>query len=92
VYHLYVVRLRGRDRAAVAGAMQSSGVQTGVHYPVPAHLTPAFRSLGYARGDFPVTERLASEVLSLPMYPGLSIRRAEAVVASLRAATRGRSS
>jgi len=70
VYHLYVVRVRERDR--VQNALTSRGVACGIHYPVPVHLQPAYRDLGYSEGSFPVTERCAQEILSLPMYPELS--------------------
>jgi dTDP-4-amino-4,6-dideoxygalactose transaminase len=70
VYHLYVVRLQQRD--AWRERLSDAGVQTGVHYPIPVHLQPAYRDLGYAAGAFPVCERAAAEVLSLPMFPELT--------------------
>ena len=69
VYHLYVLRTQERD-----GLMRSLGeakIGTGIHYPVPLHLQKAYQGLGYKRGDFPVTEEAAGEILSLPMFPGL---------------------
>jgi dTDP-4-amino-4,6-dideoxygalactose transaminase len=84
VWHLYVIRLRDRDSAARLLAEQ--GIQTGIHYPVPVHLQPACRDLGYLRGDFPVTERLADAILSLPMYPELPSGAAGHVAAALRGA------
>jgi dTDP-4-amino-4,6-dideoxygalactose transaminase len=69
VWHLYAVRVQNRDE--VRQALSAAGIDTGVHYPVPIHLQPAYHHLGYGRGDFPVSERLADEVLSLPMYPEL---------------------
>jgi dTDP-4-amino-4,6-dideoxygalactose transaminase len=83
VYHLYVVRLAQRDpwRAALAEA----GVQTGVHYPIPVHLQPAYRDLGYQAGDFPVSERVAGEVLSLPMFPELTAAQIGTVAGLLKA-------
>jgi dTDP-4-amino-4,6-dideoxygalactose transaminase len=69
VWHLYVVRVADRDR--VRDALAARGIGTGIHYPVPVHLQPAYHSLGYARGEFPVTEAYADEILSLPMYPEL---------------------
>jgi dTDP-4-amino-4,6-dideoxygalactose transaminase len=69
VYHLYVVRLQQRD--AWRERLTEAGVQTGVHYPMPVHLQPAYRDLGYAAGDFPVCEAASREVLSLPMFPEL---------------------
>jgi dTDP-4-amino-4,6-dideoxygalactose transaminase len=70
VYHVYVVRLADRD--AWRARLTEAGVQTGVHYPIPVHLQPAYRDLGYGAGDFPVAERAATEVLSLPIYPELT--------------------
>lgn len=67
VYHLYVVRVRDRDR--VRRELGEIGIQTGIHYAVPLHLEPAFAALGYSAGDFPVAERAAESVISLPMYP-----------------------
>ncbi len=70
VYHLYVVRLQQRD--VWRERLTEAGVQTGVHYPIPVHLQPAYRDLGYASGAFPVCEHAAGEVLSLPMFPELT--------------------
>lgn len=82
VWHLYVVRSPHRD--ALKGHMESMGVTTGLHYPTPIHLQPAYSDAGYRRGDFPVCERLAREILSLPMHPELTpkmlLRVAEAVI------------
>jgi dTDP-4-amino-4,6-dideoxygalactose transaminase len=84
VYHLYVVQAEERD--ALAAALHAADVQTGIHYPVPIHLQPAYAFLGHGRGQFPETERQAERVLSLPMFPELTdeqIKRvAEAVHAS----------
>jgi dTDP-4-amino-4,6-dideoxygalactose transaminase len=68
VYHLYVVQVDGRD--ALRDRLRQEGIRTGIHYPVPSHLQPAYSELGSPEG-LPVTERLASQVLSLPMYPHL---------------------
>ncbi|MGE0822329.1 MAG: DegT/DnrJ/EryC1/StrS family aminotransferase [Candidatus Binatia bacterium] len=70
VWHLYVIRSTARD--ALQSHLATCGVSTGIHYPVPVHLQPAYQDLGYRRGDFPVTERSAAEILSLPMYPELT--------------------
>jgi dTDP-4-amino-4,6-dideoxygalactose transaminase len=70
VRHLYVVLVDDRD--AVRAALDADGIQSGVHYPTPLHLTPAYAHLGYARGDFPVAEAMAPRLLSLPLFPGLS--------------------
>ncbi len=70
VYHLFVVRVAGRD--AVQQSLTAAGVGTGIHYPIPLHLTTAYVRLGHGPGAFPVAERAAGEVLSLPMFPHLS--------------------
>src|SRR5439155_26759332 len=69
VYHLYVVRHGERDR--LQESLRRRGVGTLIHYPTPVHRQPAYSSLGYGPGTLPVTERLAGEILSLPMYVGL---------------------
>jgi dTDP-4-amino-4,6-dideoxygalactose transaminase len=82
VYHLYVVRVPRRDELKEVLARQ--GIGTGIHYPIPCHLQPAFRYLGYQVGDLPVTERIAGEVLSLPMYPELMAEQRLYVVNAMR--------
>ncbi len=69
-YHLYVVRVQDRDELMAKLALE--GIGTGIHYPVPLHLQRAYRHLGYKEGDFPIAERLAKEIVSLPMYPNLA--------------------
>jgi len=83
VYHLYPVRLAQRD--AWRAALGEAGVQTGVHYPIPVHLQPAYRDLGYTAGDFPVSEHVAGEVLSLPMFPELTAAQIGTVAGLLKA-------
>lgn len=83
VYHLYVIRVTADcpcDRAHLQMALESAGIQTGIHYPIPCHLQPAFANLGYQVGDFPQAETLSQEILSLPMYPGMTIDQVERVV------------
>ncbi|HTY36189.1 MAG TPA: DegT/DnrJ/EryC1/StrS family aminotransferase [Bacteroidota bacterium] len=70
VYHLYVVRVQHRDR--VQQALKEAGIATGIHYPIPLHLQPAYRYLNIPAGSYPVAERFAGELLSLPMYPELT--------------------
>ena len=70
VYHLYVIRTEKRDE--LQDILKESGIATGRHYPVPLHLQPAYKYLGYEEGDFPVTEELAREGLSLPMFAELT--------------------
>jgi dTDP-4-amino-4,6-dideoxygalactose transaminase len=69
VWHLYVIRVADRD--ALQKRLAEAKIDTGIHYPIPLHLQNAYKSLGYKNGDFPVTEKLALEILSLPMYPQL---------------------
>ena len=70
VYHLYVVESDARDE--LQKHLTAAGVQTGIHYPVPIHLQPAYAARGHKAGDFPVAERQAARVLSLPMFPELT--------------------
>ena len=89
VFHLYVVRLLGRNAAfrdAVRERLAEAGVESGIHYPVPLHLQPAYAQLGYRQGDFPVTERLAGEILSLPMFPEITEGQQEYVLSTLATA------
>jgi dTDP-4-amino-4,6-dideoxygalactose transaminase len=81
VYHVYAVLLDERDRAH--SAMEAAGIGTGVHYPVPVHLQKAYASLGYRAGDFPVSEVLAKQFLSLPIYAELRPEQVGAVVREL---------
>jgi dTDP-4-amino-4,6-dideoxygalactose transaminase len=82
VYHLYVVRVQNRDE--LIAKLTRDGVGTGIHYPIPLHLQRAYRHMGYEEGDFPVSERLAKEIVSLPMYPSLSAEQQYRVVDELR--------
>jgi dTDP-4-amino-4,6-dideoxygalactose transaminase len=84
VYHVYAIRLAQRD--ATRAALQAADIQTGVHYPIPIHLQPAHADLGYAAGDFPVSEKVASEVLSLPMFPEMTTEQARHVASAVLAA------
>jgi len=70
IYHLYVVRVQ--DREALQAYLGDAGIGTGIHYPIPLHLQKAYQHLGYKKGDFPVTERVAAEIVSLPMFPQLT--------------------
>jgi dTDP-4-amino-4,6-dideoxygalactose transaminase/acetyltransferase-like isoleucine patch superfamily enzyme len=82
VYHVYAVRVD--DREQVQQALNARGIHTGIHYPIPVHLQPAYADLGHKEGDFPESEAAAREVLSLPMYPELTPIQQDAVVAALR--------
>ncbi|MDV3350888.1 DegT/DnrJ/EryC1/StrS family aminotransferase [Leptolyngbyaceae cyanobacterium CCMR0082] len=86
VYHLYVIRLTqdcSIDRTRLQQELATCEIQSGIHYPVPCHLQPAFHNLGYRAGDFPVAEQLSQEILSLPMYPGMSNDQLQYVVETI---------
>ena len=87
VWHVYVVRTAEPDR--LADFLRERGIGTGRHYPQPLHLAPAFAHLGYGRGAFPVAEALASECLSLPIFPGIREEQLTAVVDAIAAYFRG---
>ena len=82
VWHLYVVE--AEDRPAVQEALDRAGVAHGLHYPAPVHFLEAFADLGYGPGDFPVAERAAGRILSLPMFPGITPEQQERVAAAVR--------
>ncbi|MBD2678462.1 MULTISPECIES: DegT/DnrJ/EryC1/StrS aminotransferase family protein [Nostoc] len=86
VYHLYVIRVDDCcpiERQQLQEQLTAAGIQTGIHYPIPCHLQPAFTYLGYQPGDFPQAEKLSKQILSLPMYPGLSTSQIKEVVAAI---------
>ena len=82
VYHVYAVRTG--DRASLQRSLQAQGVSTGIHYPIPVHLQPAYADLGHGVGSFPESERAANEVLSLPMFPELTATQIEQVCSAVR--------
>jgi dTDP-4-amino-4,6-dideoxygalactose transaminase len=81
-WHLFVALHPERDR--LRRELEARGVQTGMHYPVPVHLQKAYRHLGHREGDFPVAERIGRECLTLPLFPGMTVRQHDAVVEALR--------
>jgi dTDP-4-amino-4,6-dideoxygalactose transaminase len=81
VYHLFVVRVE--NRSELMKHLGSVGIGTGIHYPIPLHLQKAYVMLGYAKGDFPVTERVAEEIVSLPMFPGLQADQQRRIVSEV---------
>ncbi len=93
VYHLFVISTA--DRNALQAHLTAHGIQTGIHYPIPLHLQPACSGFGFHQGDFPVTEKLAKEILSLPMFPEMTLNQIQEVCdaiasfESVRAATGG---
>jgi len=84
VYHVYT--LRTDDRGGLQASLQAEGIQTGIHYPVPVHLQPAYADLGYGQGAFPHSEAAAAEVLSLPLYPELSSQMVAEVAKAVKKA------
>jgi len=83
VYHLYVVRVPQRDE--LIAHLKTRAIGAGIHYPVPLHEQKAYTHLGYQTGDFPVTERVSREIVSLPMFPTLSAAQQERVAEEVRA-------
>jgi dTDP-4-amino-4,6-dideoxygalactose transaminase len=81
VYHLYVIRVKERDE--LAKALNAKGIATGFHYRVPLHQQECYKSWGYGAGSLPVTERVTGEILSLPMFPGLTAEQQQRVVAGI---------
>ena len=77
VYHLYVIRTN--DREGFMNHLKEAGIGIGIHYPVPLHLQKAYISLNYNSGDFPITERVSTEIVSLPMFPHLEEAQQERV-------------
>jgi len=82
VFHIYAVRVH--DREALRQRLQTDGIATGLHYPIPVHLQPAHADLGYRLGNFPHAERAAAEVLSLPLYPELTVEQIDHVASAVR--------
>lgn len=83
VHHVFAVEVD--DREQVRARLAAAGIESGVHYPVPVHLQPAYAGLGYRQGDFPVAERIAARTLSLPMFAELTAEQIDAVCRVMRA-------
>lgn len=81
VYHLYVIRAQNRD--ALQAQLKERGIGTAIHYPNPVHLQPFFAMDGYTRGQFPIAEKICGEILSLPMYPEMTLEQVEIVSAAI---------
>jgi len=86
VWHCYTIRVADRDR--IQAELLAQGIQTGVHYPIPIHLQPAYAHLGYRRGDFPISERAAEEVLCLPIHADLTESQVREVASAVVSASR----
>jgi dTDP-4-amino-4,6-dideoxygalactose transaminase len=87
VFHIYAIRAPRRDE--LMQSLSQQGIASGIHYPIPVHLQEAYRSLGLARGAFPVAERCADEFVSLPMFPELTPDQVEAVARAVRSWVEG---
>jgi len=81
VYHLFVIRTLKRD--ALQEHLKEKGIASGIHYPIPIHLQKAYNQRGWSEGDFPVAEKLAKEILSLPMFPELTEVQIDAICSSI---------
>jgi dTDP-4-amino-4,6-dideoxygalactose transaminase len=88
VYHLYVIQ--SEDREGLREYLAQRGIETGLHYPIPLHQSEAYASLSYRTGDFPVTEKLAQRIVSLPMYPDMALEAADYVSDAIIAWVKGR--
>ena len=82
VYHLYVIRVKEREK--LQKDLSEKNIGTGLHYPLPLHLQKAYAGLGYKKGDFPITEKVTEEILSLPMHPGLTESQQKLVAECLK--------
>ena len=90
VFHLYVVRTK--DREGMMDFLKNEGIATGIHYPIPLHMQKAYDNLSYAPGDFPVSERVAAEIVSLPMFPQLTTEQQAKVAKEVKRFVQSRSS
>ena len=86
VWHLYVIQVPRRDH--VVQVLNEMGVRAAIHYPVAVHLQPPFRGYGYGPGDFPVAEAAADHIVSLPLYPHITVAQQQMVADALRRALR----
>lgn len=82
VFHLYVLQTAKRDELQTH--LNKNGIGTSIHYPIPPHLQEAYSNLGYKKGDFPIAEKLANSLLSIPLYPGLKKSEQEFIIDSIR--------
>jgi dTDP-4-amino-4,6-dideoxygalactose transaminase len=82
IYHIYAIRHANRNE--LQKHLKVRGIETGIHYPIPLHLQPVYENLGYKRGDFPHAEKVANEILSLPIYPELTDAQVEMIVQAVK--------
>ncbi len=83
VYYVYTIRVKNRDR--VQEKLKEKGIATQIYYPIPLHLQPAYRHLGYQKGDLPTTEKVCQEILSLPLYPELKLVQIKKIINAIKA-------
>ena len=83
VYHLFVIRIPGRNPWHIIEQLRSDGIQALIHYPTPVHLQPSYGDMNLGPGSMPVTERISKEILSLPMFPHITEQQVDQVVTSL---------
>lgn len=88
IYHVYSIRTKKRDE--LLQRLKSKGIGALIHYPIPLHLQPAYKNLGYGKGDFPVAERIADEVISLPIYPYINQRQIKFIVDTIKQSLHGK--
>lgn len=88
VYHLYVIKVKNRDK--LKKFLHRKEIGAGIHYPLPIHLQPAYKSLGYKKGDFPTSEKLANEIISLPMYAELTREQIIYIVGEIKSFLKSR--
>jgi dTDP-4-amino-4,6-dideoxygalactose transaminase len=82
-FHQYTIRVSARVRNKLIKYLSRNGIETMIYYPLPLHLQPAFKYLGYKRGDFPEAEKASKEVLSLPIYPEISKKDQDFVIKTI---------
>jgi len=80
-YYMYVIRTDNREK--LMQHLKGNGIECGIHYPIPLHLQPAYKSLEYKQGDFPVTEKAAKEILSIPLYPELDTEKIDTIIKNI---------
>jgi len=81
-YYMYVVRAKNREK--LQNYLKENGIESGIHYPLPLHLQPAYKHLGHKKGDFPITEKVSNEILSLPLYPEITNEQVDYVVNNIK--------
>ena len=82
VFHLYVIRVKERDK--LQKFLTENGIDAKIHYPIPMHLQPASKDFGYSEGDFPLTEKICKEILSLPVHEFITEEQTQFTVAKIK--------